>query len=220
MTEREQEIKLELASEEDRDRLIAALPPSTRRKRQANHYYDLPGLELRGAGVLLRLRLETIKRPEHSPRQRARVTVKERATRDGEGLFDSIEREFDVPVEAAEAVVGGDAGFETLGGEVLDALAARFGALAGLRRWGVLENERSVHPFGEWELEVDRAVYPGGVVLREVELESERPEEARARLTALLGRLGIAATPSSMSKSERLAQAADEATRRDGDGGR
>ncbi len=212
---REREIKLELGSAEDRDRLLAVLPPPSEVKEQSNHYYDLPRGDLRAAGVMLRLRIE---KTEHAgvggtaddagvgSRERARITVKEGAKRDGAGLFDSAETEADVLVADARRVAQGDVTFESLGGEILTSLAARFGDLKSLACWGTLENRRSVHPLdAEFVLEVDRAVYPDGTVLNEVELESDDPKGAHARLTALLDSVPVSYRPSTASKSERLA---------------
>ena len=200
---REQEIKLELASESARDALIAALPPARTVKEQFNHYYDFPDQRLRAAGVLLRLRRE-----RSGETERARITVKRGSVRDGAGLFDSAETEADVPLERAAAVIDGSEPFVSLGGPIIEELSRHFGDLAPLSRWGTLENRRSVHPLPgleTLELEIDRASYPDGSILCEVECESTDPEATRRVVVALLEGIPVAFTPSTMSKSERLA---------------
>lgn len=199
---REREVKLELATSADHERLLASLPPPFDVREQRNHYYDLPGGELAAAGVMLRLRIEG---------DSARLTVKEDARRDAAGLFDAEEREERVDPAAARRVAEGRAPITSLGGALLAALAARFGAMGGLARWGSLANRRSCHRLGDGlVVEVDRAVYPDGSVLHEVELEidgegSGEPESARRRLVACLDGARVAWRPSSASKAERLA---------------
>lgn len=206
---REREIKLELASDRERERLLGALPAPIEVKDQFNHYFDLPGGELRAAGVMLRLRIESSIGAEASPtKERARITVKEGAKRDGAGLFDSAEREADLPLELARAVVAGETPFAEVPGSIVATLAARFGDLSTLAEWGTLTNRRSVHTVDEgFVVEVDQAVYPDGTVLDEVELESEDPEAARRWLLAFLAGIPVEARPSTASKSERLARA-------------
>ena len=200
---REQEIKLQLVDEAARDALIAALPPARTEKEQFNHYYDFPDQRLREAGVLLRLRRERA-----GERERARITVKKGSVRDGAGLFDSAETEAEVPIEIARAVIEGSAPFLSIGGPILDELARHFGDLTPVTRWGTLENRRSVHPFPGREgieLEIDRASYPDGSILCEVECESSDPTGTRNALVAILEAIPVEFTPSTMSKSERLA---------------
>jgi len=199
---REREVKLELATAADHERFLAALPAPFETREQRNHYYDLPGGELRAAGVMLRLRIEG---------ESARLTVKEGARRDAEGLFDAAEREEIVDRRAAVAVAEGRAPLASLGGEIFDSLAARFGSLGALVRWGSLANRRSRHRLPDGlVVELDRAVYPDGSVLHEVELEIEgdsadEPESARRRLVHRLEAAHATWRPSTASKAERLA---------------
>lgn len=203
MTEgREREIKLEFSGEEDYRRFLDALPEPAEVKEQRNHYFDLPDRALRAAGVMLRLRIEP---------KGARITVKEKAVRDGAGLFDVAETEETVDREAAEAVAGGNARFADLGGTIVESLSARFGDILELARWGTLTNRRSVHPLDSgFTLEVDRAVYPDGTVLHEVECESEDPNGARSEIERRLAAIGVVCRPSTASKAERLARSAGE----------
>jgi len=199
---REREVKLELAGASDHERLLAALPPPFEVREQRNHYFDLPEGALRTAGVMLRLRIEG---------DSARLTVKEGARRDAAGLFDSAEREEVVDRPAALAVAEGRAPFTSLGGELIASLAARFGSLGALARWGSLANRRSRHRLPDGlVVEVDRAVYPDGSVLHEVELEIEgeaagEPESSRRRLEIWLDAARAEWRPSTASKAERLA---------------
>ena len=199
---REQEIKLELSDGEQAARLTAMLPSATSRKRQVNHYYDYQDRRLRQADIMLRIRVE------HSDggAGHARLTMKQGARKDGAGLFDVAESETELPLDKVESVLAGENTLESLGGQILSRIEERFGDLARLVKWGTLENLRSVHPIGDGlEIELDRATYPDGTVLHEVELESDRPEVARRRVTEILEDAGVDYTPSQFSKWERLA---------------
>jgi len=84
---------------------------------------------------------------------------------------------------------------------------AEVAAFANLRALGWW-----IHDGNPWEIAADVSTYPDGGVMYELEMElhGKDPAAASRALSALLAATGVAATPSTVSKRHRLAEAMGE----------
>lgn len=196
MTDREQELKLTIASESDWSALCAALPAPLGAVEQINSYWDHPDGRLHDRQILLRVRLED---------PRAFVTVKSKASRDQSGYFQASEREEEIPVAEARVVVDAGRGLENLTAEPLVEIEKEFHDIQSYRCWGTTRNLRRKFALDDdLVAEVDRTDYGPGGIHYEVELESSDPVRARSSLDPFLALAGITVVASQVTKSERL----------------
>ena len=174
----EQELKLGLVHPEDLPRLLDTLPEPHAQILQENHYLSDPEGRTREAGIMVRLRVETVEGSS-----RALLTLKRRLKAQG-GVVLSWEKEEDFPLEPARRVAAG----------LMDAMEVQQAGVAwlakalgvtSLRHEGTLKNHRTVILAEGFTLEVDESHFPDGSVDAEVEVETEDPEGARSLVRAL-----------------------------------
>lgn len=145
------------------------------------------------------------------------LTVKGPGVQDGD-FVRRAEWEQEIPRHHRDLLLAGDATstawvVQWLSGRGAEAPA---GSGAPLREIAAFSNLRHLgwweHDGRPWEIALDRSRYPDGSVVYELELElrDQAAAPASAALDALLTAAGVDATPSTVSKRHRLAEALGE----------
>lgn len=117
--------------------------------------------------------------------QKAVITCKgKQVLKDGIGRAPEEEEEVD-PVVARTFVKDPGALMAYQGSTLMDKLKAEFGFSKGLQYLGGFDNKRLVYEWRGYTLEVDQTSYPWGSMY-EIECETDRPEELKESLEALL----------------------------------
>ena len=190
----EKELKYELATRAELERLAALLGRPGGVEKQENSYFDTASLALHRGGMLIRLR-------KLGP-GRTILTVKA-ARRVEPGMITAEEEERSVTEEEARAVVSrpGEA-LRELGGplmrKVLDAAGSE-----PILRVADLRTERRIFRVREGELALDVISFPAGPAF-EVELETEEFDRGKDFLKKLFARADIASARGSETKTTRL----------------
>ena len=210
---RERELKYELESSGDWQRLCAKLPGFEAELEQHNSYWDTADRDLRRLGATLRLRRESSERS-----RRAVLTLKTGKQR-AQGLFEADELEAIVDDVIAAAVEAGKQPLGALESGVLAHIATLPVAIDRLRPWGRLDNLRKRFRIApELCVEVDHTMLldpTGGRRAREyweVELECTDVESARRELERWLDAAQARHRLQTQTKAERLGEflASDE----------
>ncbi|MGH9362465.1 MAG: CYTH domain-containing protein [Thermoanaerobaculia bacterium] len=191
----ESEIKYRLAEIDDYRKLTGprGLEGAAGSDRQENLYLDTADLRISSGGAMLRVRRSG---------SGAIVTFKAGAELEA-GYFRSTEIEAPIDPPALSSILKHPSSLYRLPLAPAEILRARFGELS-LEVVGTLTNDRSRFRAGAYLVEVDRLLFPDGSEEYEVEVETERPEEARAWLEAEFRRLSVRAAPSRQTKLARL----------------
>ncbi len=203
----EQELKLALLDPGALPRLLAALPAPEGVWEQENLYLIEPDAPPERARIMVRVRSEA--RDLEAARHVLTVKAGARAL---DGFFVAEEREA-VLTEAERLAILADPG-------------ALLGLALGPAQWlvdqgvgrlvalGGMQNRRHVVHHRGFVLEVDRTEFPGGVVEAEVEVETDRPEAARAVVLEVAAAAGVELRAQTLGKFTRFrAYAASEARR-------
>lgn len=199
----ETELKLTVADRDALDAIVAALGDELEPRRQDNLYFDAEDGSLSAAGFAVRLREES---------GRFRLTVKSKGTDDGDFVARG-EWETELDPDAADDVRRGGAPL----GKAVDFVFAVHDAStptalqgAALVPIGSMQNLRrrvALPGFDDLVVEADETTYPNGDVRHEVELEVPDASKATAAVVALrevFDRVGVAWSPSRVTKRERL----------------
>ncbi|MBM4352589.1 MAG: CYTH domain-containing protein [Deltaproteobacteria bacterium] len=192
---REVEIKLELLAEDPLAALARRLGDPARTVEQLNRYF-IPAAP---AGWMVRFREEdgglvlTVKGPRETPSQTAPGEGSDREA----GVFVRTEREVPVAPEALLHLLPGE------DQSWLFALAPLAGLTGPLRPAGSCRNTRRFFHHAGFTLELDRTEYPDGSIDWELEVETDRPDEAFPEVSALLSALGIPFRPATKGKFAR-----------------
>ena len=204
----ERELKLALGDPAALADLLAALPPATWVLEQTNHYFLDPGGRLADVRVMVRVREET-RCPGPgwvgSPPERSMhvvLTIKRRAA-SRDGYFQAEEREEVLPVPLWRRVQAGSLALTALPSALITELA-REHQLTSLTEHAASRNLRRVVPLEGFTLELDHTTYPDGSDDCEVEVETDRPEQARALLLRVAASAGVRLTPQTKGKYARL----------------
>jgi uncharacterized protein YjbK len=193
----ESEIKYKLAGSSDWRRLTGpgGLGTPLGAERQENIYLDTADLRLAGSLVMLRIRRRG---GEGAP-----LLTWKSGTEVEAGFFRSTEVEAEIPPGKQAEVLAQPSLLYRLDLPPVAELRARFGEVPLLVQ-GSLATERARFQGDGFVVEVDRMSFPDGSEECEVEVETERPEEARAWLLREFRRVGVRAEPSSETKYARL----------------
>ncbi|MDE0961174.1 MAG: CYTH domain-containing protein [Planctomycetota bacterium] len=195
MSFREVELKLAIASADDYQRLCEALPGFEDQQTQRNIYFD-DQRRLADQRMMLRLRIEP---------PSATLTLKI-GTSTVDGVFDSEEIEDPIRLDRALALEAEARAIFRIESIVIEQTRNRCeGPLESLVEWGRLHNRRRryrVTP--EMLVEVDETEFPGGVLRWEVEVEGDRPDQAREWLDRLASGVGVTLQTQTLSKSQFL----------------
>lgn len=193
----EQELKLALLDPDALPRLLAALPVAEGVWEQANLYLIEPDAPLERARIMVRVRSEA------RDREAARhvLTVKA-GSRVVDGFFVAEEREAAL-TDAERAAIVADPGalLELALGPARWLVEQGVGRLVAL---GGMQNRRHVVHHRGFVLEVDRTEFPGGVIEAEVEVETDRPEAARAVVLEVAATAGVELRPQTLGKFTRF----------------
>ncbi|MEZ4268581.1 MAG: CYTH domain-containing protein [Myxococcota bacterium] len=205
----EQELKLALLDPDALPRLLAALPAPEGVWNQDNLYLIEPDAPAERARIMVRVRSEA--RDREAARHVLTVKAGSRAV---DGFF--VAEELEAALNEAEvAQIAADP--DAVLGLALE--PARWLVAVGVRRLeglGGMRNRRHVIHHAGFVLEVDRTEFPGGVVEAEVEVETERPEVARAVVLAVGGAAGVGLRAQTLGKFTRFRTYQALATRRPG----
>ncbi|MCB9728108.1 MAG: CYTH domain-containing protein [Deltaproteobacteria bacterium] len=194
----ERELKLSLPDPDELPRLLAALPAATAVLTQDNLYFVEPGAPPERARIMVRLRQER----RDGADGRWLLTVKS-GSQAVDGYFVAEEREAELDEATAARIAADPSALLGVGVEPARWLTeeAGVGALVPL---GGMRNRRHLVPCAGFLLEVDRTEFPGGVVEAEVEVETERADEARALLLEVAERAGVRLVAQTLGKFTRF----------------
>ncbi|MGQ9590013.1 MAG: NYN domain-containing protein [Planctomycetota bacterium] len=195
----EREVKFAIPSREDflrlRDSPEWGAPGRT--VRQFNYYFDTGDRLLGQNRILLRIR-------EDAGPSGRRCTVTWKCGREtAPGVFESEEIEEEIPAAALDAARRDPGKLWEISPRVAAALSERIGRRP-LGLAGSLENERTRREVGGWILELDRTSFPDGSENYELEIETDRPLEAKAWAEREVEGKGIRLAPERRTKYERL----------------
>lgn len=190
----EVEVKLRLPGPDAHQQLAALLAPGhVATHQQENYFFDGPGRELNSKRVVLRLRF-------YKTDKKAVLTLKgEQVLVDGIGRASEVEEVLPEPA-AARRYLQQPSELLALPSDIMRGLAERYG-LTQLVCLGGFSNSRQECTWQGFTLELDATSYPWGC-LYELEAETDKPEELRGQLEALLQGQGI---PYSYSKTSKFA---------------
>ena len=197
----EVEIKLGLVNPEQRDALLAALPPSTHTLVQDNYYFDTSAGRLSRARIMLRIRYEA---GAEQVTGRAVMAAKRRRSRTDAGRFEADEIEHIMEPETWRAVVTGSLNAAQLDNPVTRWVNAEVGPIENLEILGLVSNERIVVPAAGYIFEVDRTRFPDGSVDVEVEVETDDIDGARAAVEQYARKAGVALFEQTKGKHRRF----------------
>lgn len=187
----EVEVKLRLSGAEAHKKLEQLFAPQrVATHQQENFFFDGPQRELNSRRVVLRLRF-------YDTDKKALLTLKgEQILRDGIGRASEVETAVD-PV-AARAYLREPSSLLQLQDELIQGLARQYG-LSSLVCLGGFDNTRQEVAWQGYTLELDETAYKWGT-LYELEAETDKPEELRAKLEGLLQAEGVGYSYSTTSK--------------------
>lgn len=193
-SEIETELKLALATAEDYDKVRDRLPGFQDEIEQENRYYDVPSGALRAKEVLWRLR--------HTASGYT-LTVKRKATRRADGLFQAVELEEPLSDSLGHEIYEDPTRWGSVDNDIVAELREEFGPLDGVDTWGQMANRRRRYRLQDDVLvELDRTEFGPGDVEWEIEVEHTDPDRVRSLLGPHLE--GIHFQPQTRTKSERL----------------
>jgi inorganic triphosphatase YgiF len=181
----ERELKLDILLDEPAEAMERLFGRPVQVLEQLNRYY----VPASPAGVVLRLREEG---------GGLILTVKGGGQATPEGVFVRQEHEQVIPSEWLPWIAE-DQGRKLIAAAGLGGILSAPLAYAGQNR-----NTRRVFRFRQWEVLLDTTDYPDGRRFHEIEVEHDRPEDARADLTAALDGAGIPWRPAHHGKFARL----------------
>ena len=198
----EVELKYLVDDDEDLERFQAELSGFEGELQQENIYLDQAGL-LRASGCLFRIRIEN---------GVGVVTLKLSGGLDG-GIAKSVEFSGDLDSDSLRLIRQGDFLQALNGSSCLEKAEAVCGSsLIAISEWGRIQNQRRLYRLEQgWLIEVDRALYPGGLIRREVELESDDPQAARKIIEPIFKKSGVSWQWAKESKSSQLFRILDSA---------
>ena len=192
----EQEIKFELATRGDYEKLLGALREAcgdaARPVSQVSRYLDTEDYRLARALAMLRIRSA----PEH-------VLTYKSGRQIEAGTFRSREFESTLANALARSVLASPSSLYDLDRESVRELERDHGRLP-LKNIGALENLRWKLPLDGYMLELDRMSFRGGAEEYELEIESDHIDAARAWCLQKFRSLDIEARPSTETKLHRL----------------
>ena len=200
--QQEIELKLALTDPTALPRLLAAMPPASRVITQVNQYFTDPDGRLAEERIMVRVREERTTAPPTAPPERVILTVKRRTVAAG-GVFASEESEVELDPERWAAVQAGTLPLAVAGRPVLQPLGKELGVREFVSL-GAMTNTRHRVPIAVFVLEVDQTVFPDGHVEVEVEVETDRPEAARALVESFAADAGVAVREQTQAKFARF----------------
>jgi uncharacterized protein YjbK len=190
----EVELKYRLEGRANYERLCRGIGEPAADWEQINHYFRSADGKIPGEQGVIRIRLE---------RGEAVFTVKLGGPLK-DGLASAQEYEEPWSGDLQERSLRSSTLWET-GHAGLKVLEQEFGQHFPLVWAGKMVNRRRLYRLPEGLcLEVDASRYPDGAEDYEVEVETQRPEQDRARLTRLLDSLGIRYAPQTATKYQRF----------------
>lgn len=207
------ELKIGLASEADRAKLLKRFGPPERTVSQRNLFLDGENGELREAKIALRVRRERDYPAAGPPVDRVILALKGMAGGDGV-LFKREEIESPLGL-GVEEILRSPTRLLMMAPRPILALKERLPSLTTLKPIGVFDNDRAALRvplvIGGREIdtlwEVDRSVFPGGKVECELEIELEDESDAAAiaeAVTRMLAAAGVETRPEPRGKYERF----------------
>lgn len=191
----ENEIKLEVSSGEDFRRILeffSACATEESRDVLVNYYLDTENLAL--AKQLIMIRVRSAKKNF--------LTFKN-GTQIEDGYFRSTEIEVELDALQLDEALANPCVLFEWNVEPIQELERQIGRVE-LELIGKLENERTRLRVDDHLVELDRMRFPDLSEEYEIELESERPEEAREWCLTRLSKLGVEVSPSTRTKFHRL----------------
>ena len=191
----ENEIKLEVSSGEDFGRILeffSACATEESRDVLVNYYLDTEDLAL--AKQLIMIRVRSAKKNF--------LTFKN-GTQVEDGYFRSTEIEVELNAQQLDEALASPGVLFDWNVEPIQELEQQIGRVE-LKLIGKLENERTRLQVDDHLVELDRMRFPDLSEEYEIELESERPEEAREWCLTRLSKLGVEVSPSTRTKFHRL----------------
>jgi adenylate cyclase class IV len=182
----ERELKMALDGPTDLATILSRLPAPTDTVEQHNHYFVDPHSLLSTLGMMVRVREE---RSPEAPAPRQVILTLKRRVSVSDGVFVAHEMESCLPPEDWEEVRAGARDLLSLSSDGLQTI--RDLGVSQLQLRGTMVNLRRKISLGGFILEVDQTTFPNGVIESEIEVETERPEEARAMLEDVARTAGI-----------------------------
>ena len=171
----ELELKLALERPDDLPALLSALPPASEVVEQKNHFFADPDGRLSSRRWMVRVREERAR--GLGPQARVILTLKRRS-QIHRGYFQAEELEAVLGADDWARVMSGDMNLMELDAEPLAVLRSE--GISCLLLSAEMSNVRHRVQHAGLCLEVDLTTFPGGSQDAEVEVETDRPEEARA----------------------------------------
>jgi inorganic triphosphatase YgiF len=207
------ELKIGLASEGDRAKLLKRFGPPEKTVSQRNLFLDGERGELRAEKIALRVRREREFPAAGPPVDRVVLALKGLSVGDGV-LFEREEIESPLGL-GMEEVLRSPSRLLLMAPRPILALKERMPTLETLKPIGVFDNDRSVLKVPlqvegreiETVWEVDRSVFPGGRVDCELEIELSDATDASAiadSVRRMLEAAGVATVPQPRGKFERF----------------
>ena len=195
----ERELKMALEGPTDLEKILTRLPMPVDTIEQRNHYFVDPQMLLSSLGMMVRVREE--RSPDEATPRLVVLTLKRRVSV-SDGVFVAHEE---------EAVLAHGDWLEVQAGD-RDLLSLPCDALTGIRDLGVsrlevrgtMVNLRRKISLGGFLLEVDQTTFPNDVIDAEIEVETDRPEEARVMLEEVAREVGITLRVQTRGKYGRL----------------
>ena len=195
----ERELKMALDGPTDLARILTRLPEPADTVEQHNHYFVDPQRRLSSIGMMVRVREE---RSEGAPSPRQVILTLKRRVSATDGFFVAHEVERSLDPEDWEEVRSGAQDLLSLSCDALQTIRDLGASRLELR--GTMVNLRRKIHLGGFVLEVDRTTFPNDVVESEIEVETDRPEEARALLEEAARDAGITLRVQTRGKYGRL----------------
>ncbi|MCA9522984.1 MAG: CYTH domain-containing protein [Myxococcales bacterium] len=186
----EHELKFALEDETDYERLSASLGAPHERLEQRNFYLDSPGGRLRGARVMLRVRVTQTS---------SVLALKRQLARPEDGYFRMYEEEVEL-----HHPWRGD--LEVLAQIPLVTQLAHDLGIECLVVVGEMQNLRLCYPRESFLLELDRTLFPDGSVDFEIEAETDEPAVVADEIAMLCASAGARFRPQTLSKFQRFLQ--------------
>ncbi|MEE2780021.1 MAG: CYTH domain-containing protein [Myxococcota bacterium] len=195
----ERELKMALEGSTDLEKILKRLPKPEEIVEQRNHYFVDPPMLLSSVGMMVRVREE---RSPDAPTPHLVILTLKRRVSASDGVFVAHEEETLLDHSDWAEVQSGDRDLVSLPCDALKGI--RDLGVSRLDVRGTMVNLRRKISLGGFLLEVDQTTFPNGVVDSEIEVETDRPEEARAMLEEVAREVGITLRVQTRGKYGRL----------------